>query len=159
MISLTKKRDQQGFTIVELLIVIVVIGILAALVVTTYAGIQGKARDSKRKTDLQAMQTQIEAYYAEENHYPSYTNLNSDQWRSTEANHLKSLKADTLTDPSGTAATLKAGEAGATDKKYGYQPVNDAGTSCESDATTCTGYTLSAYLEGSKTVYTKTALD
>ena len=159
MISLTKKRDQKGFTIVELLIVIVVIGILAALVVTTYSGIQAKARDSKRKTDIAAIQTQIEAYYAEENHYPSYANLNSSTWRAVEANHLKSLKEDTLTDPSGTAATLKSGAAAASDKQYGYQPVNDAGTSCEADATTCTGYTLSAYLEGSKEVYSKTALD
>ena len=64
MFSLANKRDQKGFTIVELLIVIVVIGILAALVVTTYAGIQSKARDSKRQTDIQSLQTQIEAFYA-----------------------------------------------------------------------------------------------
>ena len=50
MISL-KKRNQ-GFTIVELLIVIVVIGILALLVITTYSGIQQKARNSKRQADL-----------------------------------------------------------------------------------------------------------
>jgi prepilin-type N-terminal cleavage/methylation domain-containing protein len=35
-------RKQAGFTIVELLIVIVVIGILAALVITTFTGIQAK---------------------------------------------------------------------------------------------------------------------
>jgi prepilin-type N-terminal cleavage/methylation domain-containing protein len=50
MISL-KNKASKGFTIVELLIVIVVIGILAALVVTTYNGIQQKARDTERKTD------------------------------------------------------------------------------------------------------------
>jgi prepilin-type N-terminal cleavage/methylation domain-containing protein len=55
MISL-KKRNQ-GFTIVELLIVIVVIAILALLVITTYSGIQQKARNSKRSTDIQAIQT------------------------------------------------------------------------------------------------------
>lgn len=40
-------RGQSGFTIVELLIVIVVIGILAGLVLNTYSGIQAKARDTQ----------------------------------------------------------------------------------------------------------------
>ena len=42
----------RGFTIVELLIVIVIIGILAALVVTAYNGIQNRANDSSLKTDI-----------------------------------------------------------------------------------------------------------
>ena len=53
MISL--KSKQKGFTIVELLIVIVVIGILVALVVTTFSGIQRRARDTERQTDIKAV--------------------------------------------------------------------------------------------------------
>ena len=69
MFTLKRVKDR-GFTIVELLIVIVVIGILATLVLTTYNGIQEKARDTKRKTDVNAMQSQIEAYQAENGKYP-----------------------------------------------------------------------------------------
>lgn len=153
MISLTKKRDQQGFTIVELLIVIVVIGILAALVVTTYAGIQAKARDSKRKTDIASIQTQVEAYYAEANEYPSNANMNSSTWR---AANMKSLKDDTITDPSGTTAGFVNDLATREDQQYGYIQTDDAGAACTAN---CTGYSLTAALEGSDEIYTKTALD
>lgn len=46
------KRSQSGFTIVELLIVIVVIAILAAITIAAYNGIQQRARDSAAKSDL-----------------------------------------------------------------------------------------------------------
>ncbi len=43
---------RSGFTIVELLIVIVVIAILAAITIVTYNGIQQRARDAQRKSDV-----------------------------------------------------------------------------------------------------------
>src|SRR5215210_417943 len=108
MISL--KRKQSGFTIVELLIVIVVIGILAALVVTTFAGIQRKARNTERETDVKAIHGQLEAYFAQNNSYPALADLNDATWRS---NNLKGLDGQALQDPKGTAQTL-AGAATAT---------------------------------------------
>jgi prepilin-type N-terminal cleavage/methylation domain-containing protein len=161
MFSLKNKRDQRGFTIVELLIVIVVIGILAALVVTTYSGIQAKARDSKRRTDLQALQTQIEAFYATNNYYPSSAEINDSTWRGT---NMKSLSADTMKDPSGTTSTLSTTAASSTNMKvYGYVPTHDDGAACTGTATTpdtaCSKYTLTTYLESSKTVESKANLD
>ena len=44
-------KNKHGFTIVELLIVVVVIAILAAITVVAYTGIQQRARDSVRKSD------------------------------------------------------------------------------------------------------------
>lgn len=60
----------RGFTIVELLIVIVVIAILAAITVVAYNGIQQSARDSNRKSDVQLIVKALELYYAENNNYP-----------------------------------------------------------------------------------------
>lgn len=45
-------KNKPGFTIVELLIVIVVIGILAAIVIVAYNGVQTRARDSQRASDM-----------------------------------------------------------------------------------------------------------
>lgn len=62
---------QTGFTIVELLIVIVVIGILVAITVVAYSGIQARARDATRTTDIKQVQTAIEMYYVDIGNYPS----------------------------------------------------------------------------------------
>jgi len=152
MISL--KKRESGFTIVELLIVIVVIGILAALVITTYSGIQAKARNSKRQTDVQSVQTQVEAYFAQNGHYPSFADLSSSSWLTT---NMKSMDQSALHDPSASGTGLTVSQTAGTNT-YQYAPLNSGGTSCESDDTTCATYTLTATLEGGGT-YQKTNLD
>lgn len=60
----------QGFTIVELLIVIVVIGILAAITIVAYNGIQTRARDSARISKIQQIAKGLELYNADKGSYP-----------------------------------------------------------------------------------------
>jgi prepilin-type N-terminal cleavage/methylation domain-containing protein len=157
MISL-KKRNQ-GFTIVELLIVIVVIGILALLVITTYSGIQAKARNSKRQTDIQSLQTQLEAFFSQNGYYPSRTDINTSSWLDS---NMKSLDQNALIDPSNPtqSKTLLAAPAA---KSYSYAVTqSDGTTSCESDDTTCAKYTLTATYEGTvngASTYVKSNLD
>ena len=61
---------QKGFTIVELLIVIVVIGILAAIIIVTYNGIATHARDTRRLDELVGLGKVLEIYHAENGGYP-----------------------------------------------------------------------------------------
>lgn len=61
---------KQGFTIVELLIVVVVIGVLAAIVIVAYNGITASANDSKRVSDLRSLAKVIEIYKVENGGYP-----------------------------------------------------------------------------------------
>jgi len=76
---------QKGFTIVELLIVIVVIGILAAITIVAYNGIQQRGRDAQRKSDISTMAKALELYYIDKGSYPpgsGSTSINSG-WSTT----------------------------------------------------------------------------
>jgi len=67
---LFKKQTHSGFTIVELLIVIVVIAILAAISFVAYNNIQQRARDNMRKADIANLAKGIELYHAANGNYP-----------------------------------------------------------------------------------------
>lgn len=56
------RRHLSGFTIVELLIVIVVIAILASISVVAYNGIQARGRDSQRRSDVAAISKVLQLY-------------------------------------------------------------------------------------------------
>jgi general secretion pathway protein G len=64
------KSKQHGFTIVELLIVIVVIGILAAIVIVAYSAVQNQANDTSVVTDLSSVSKQILNYQTINGAYP-----------------------------------------------------------------------------------------
>lgn len=69
----TMKNRERGFTIVELLIVIVIIGILAALVIVAYSGITSRAKKQAAQASASAVQKKIEAYAADQSGtYPAF---------------------------------------------------------------------------------------
>jgi prepilin-type N-terminal cleavage/methylation domain-containing protein len=147
------KTRQSGFTIVELLIVIVVIGILAGLVVTTFNGIQQRGRDTERQTDVKAIHGQVEAYYAQNGRYPTLANINDSTFRTA---NMKGLDPDALYDPKqdSTDATPVADTAAANVYAYVASPAN-----CDNAANgDCTGYVMTATLEGGGT-YVKNSLN
>lgn len=63
--------NKKGFTIVELLIVIVIIAVLAAITVVAYNGIQKRAQETKLKADLTNAAKQMEVAYALNASYPT----------------------------------------------------------------------------------------
>ena len=74
--TMRKRRDgEAGFTLVELLVVIVVLGVLSAVVVFSVGGISNKSKRSACLSDVSAVQTAEEAYYAQNNSYTTIANL------------------------------------------------------------------------------------
>jgi general secretion pathway protein G len=63
--------DEGGFTLIELLIVIVILGILAAIVVFAVQNLTGSSAQSACKSDFKTVETGIEAFNAQNGHYPT----------------------------------------------------------------------------------------
>jgi prepilin-type N-terminal cleavage/methylation domain-containing protein len=63
-------KQQPGFTIVELLIVIVVIGVLASITVVAYNGVQNRAYNTAVQSDLKNLAQTFEVYNGEKGVYP-----------------------------------------------------------------------------------------
>jgi len=135
------KHKDTGFTIVELLIVIVVIAVLAAISIVAYNGIQQRGRDSQRKSDITAITKALELYYIDNGKYPNggtlgSTTINS-AWSSTSdsswanlqtilSTYISRLPADPIStqgaNPTANAAT------------YNYAYYGNTSTFCGSTA-------------------------
>lgn len=78
LMPMSKKTvGQRGFTIVELLIVIVVIAVLATLPVAAYSGMQQRGRDTQRVSDMKAIVKGLEMYKTLNGSYPAPNGTNA----------------------------------------------------------------------------------
>ena len=116
-------------------------------------GVQSKARDTERKTDINNLHSQVEVYYAENGYYPTLTNINDATWRD---NNMKGLDIEALKDPDGgldpklSAAPAK--------NIYSYNARTSDGRDCNNTTASCDTYILTATLSDG-TTYTKSALN
>jgi prepilin-type N-terminal cleavage/methylation domain-containing protein len=153
--KLNKIRNSRGFTIVELLIVIVVIGILAALVLTSFRGVQERARDTERRTDTNSVATQLEVYYTDNGGYPQYTGqVDTDSWITA---NLKGADLNAWRAPGFNTNTMTNSATPSKDQ-YGYTPLQSDGTTACTTAP-CAKFKLYWYSEKTSTVNTKDSLN
>ena len=64
----------RGFTLVELMIVIAIIGLLSGIIITSLTGSKGKSRDARRISDVNQIQLALEQYFDRCGDYPTALN-------------------------------------------------------------------------------------
>ncbi|WP_066500332.1 type II secretion system protein [Abyssisolibacter fermentans] len=65
-----KLKRRKGFTLIELIVVIAVLGILTAIAVPKYSTMKDKAREAVDMENIMNMQKAVDLYYAEYDKYP-----------------------------------------------------------------------------------------
>jgi prepilin-type N-terminal cleavage/methylation domain-containing protein len=106
-----RTSDKSGFTILELLVVVAIIGIIASIAIPQYANYKSGAADATAKSDLHNMATALEAYYSASGSYAG-----------ADLNTLKSFGFrqssgvdDAIASANQTAYSLSANPSGGTD--------------------------------------------
>ncbi len=162
---------RRGFTVVELIIVITIMGILLVLGVVNLRGTQANARDSERKTDIDTIALHLENFYTSGNdtsttfgEYPSTTIIGN------ELATLRDIDPKSLVAPGGLSPSSLVAEVSATPLQttagvnpqpttgqYVYQPVQANGTLCTTAIQECRKFNLFYRLETDNLVYMVTS--
>jgi type IV pilus assembly protein PilA len=130
--NINKKFDNRGFTIVELLIVIVVIAILAAITIVAYNGVQQRSHLTAQKSTAENLAKKIESYNAITNAYPVFNTVG------TITTQLATVPDTSLT---GSGITINY-TAPATGMADGTVQVRLCGATAPASGATATGYQI-----------------
>lgn len=67
-------KKEKGFTLIEILIVVAIIGLLASVVLVGLGSFRSRGRDARRVADLREVQNSLELYYLRNGNYPTVNN-------------------------------------------------------------------------------------
>ncbi|MBT5381555.1 MAG: prepilin-type N-terminal cleavage/methylation domain-containing protein [Phycisphaerae bacterium] len=84
------RRAARGFTLIEILIVVVILGILAAVIIPQFTNAADDASVSSARTQLQTMRSQVELYRSQVGSYPAASGAGVDWAPLIAANYIRS---------------------------------------------------------------------
>ncbi|WKZ25732.1 MAG: prepilin-type N-terminal cleavage/methylation domain-containing protein [bacterium] len=101
-------KTKKGFTLVELLVVVSLIGVLATLVIANMNSARERARDTQRKSDFRNIQTALRLYYNDNGGYPTSSTDNivgcdgncvwGESWVNDDVTYMNILPDDPLSN-------------------------------------------------------------
>ena len=66
-----RRHNQDGFTLIEIMVVILILGLLATIVVQSLRGATDKAKRTKAQADIAGFKTGLDRYYLDNGYYPT----------------------------------------------------------------------------------------
>jgi type IV pilus assembly protein PilA len=102
---LSKLQSKKGFTLIELMIVVAIIGILAAIAIPNFLKFQAKSKTSEAKTNLGAIFVGQTAFFGESNNYGSFTAIGWGPSGTTRYGYTLNGNASTTSDADHVAPT------------------------------------------------------
>lgn len=125
-----RRVAEQGFTLLELMIVMIIIGVLAAIAVPSYLASVRKAKEAVLKEDLHTIRSAIDSYTVDKAKAPQSLN------DLVEAGYLKAIPKDPITsrtdtwiaDQSDTLTSVEETQSGVSDVHSGAQETSSEGT-------------------------------
>ena len=121
-------QTETGFTLIELMIVIGIMGILAGIVVPQLTGMQGKARDTAIASVAASLKTALEVYYAENGFYPVYgDDINSGTEWDDFNNLLSTIELKNLTEYNISSVSYTDNSADTDKFLFTFVSANDSG--------------------------------
>jgi type II secretion system protein G len=88
------KNNKKGFTLIELLVVIFIIGLLAGVLLPNFVGSRQRARDARRKHDLNEIKSALRLYYNDHQQYPDSPPPFGESWSEGETVYMSLVPQD-----------------------------------------------------------------
>lgn len=152
------RKNNNGFSIVEILVTIVVIGLLISVAVFGYGRVQMDARNSARASKIKILADALEKYYGKNGEYPSCSAMTQSASLVT-TNVLRGLDPDVLKAPGAPSGTTNSitctALSGSGPDAFGY--IGDGSPACATGSS-CVQYTLQYRNENNSTIISQDSI-
>lgn len=165
---LSSVRSTEGFTLIEILVVITIIGVVFGVVASSVAALQRNSRDTQRTGDLRSIQSSLQQYYADQHFFPASSHTSASvRWDikaspGTNLTNQRGNPANPAPSPLKTYLITPKDPSNNIDQPYCYRALSSASQASEASpvdcdnassdfSLRCNSYILCAKMESDKT--------